>query len=119
VPFIHGFGLRGTEGELTLGFDRIKEYYLHALQSPFGQKVEKFYSDVSKQVQDVHGTPTLGPCVWPGSTVPCFRDWFAHYVGVSPHPAEEARRIADSKKAAGQTATEASSKPTESSGTAV
>ncbi|PPQ99195.1 hypothetical protein CVT26_014118 [Gymnopilus dilepis] len=37
------------------GFSKIaQDYYTKAIQSPFGQKVKAFYTDTSKQVQDIH-----------------------------------------------------------------
>jgi len=37
------------------GFSKtVNDYYLSAITSPFGQKVKAFYTDTSKQVQDIH-----------------------------------------------------------------
>jgi hypothetical protein len=87
---------RGKKRNATLGIIQMLivycssiDYYLNALSSPFGQKVEQFYSDVSKQVQDVHG-----PCF--SKILPCCI--FAH---LSLTLTEEARRIADAKKGPG------------------
>ena len=32
----------------------IEQYYLKAIMSPLGQRVRMFYTDTSKQVQDIH-----------------------------------------------------------------
>ncbi|KAF8909019.1 hypothetical protein CPB84DRAFT_1813261 [Gymnopilus junonius] len=37
------------------GYSKVAhDYYLKAITSPFGQKVKAFYTDTSKQVQDIH-----------------------------------------------------------------